>query len=303
MAETEIPVDLRNPGQVFACLGFLEAADILLGHAEGGFDWEDGSPQAIFHLRAAGEENPVSAVLAFLASANIRSTTSAGWQAVKPKAEHDNIAPLLLPTAPSDAPGDLELPIQVSGAGDKIINLTSWCDASSRGDFKLYSGNRSAVGIAQAMLHGVREKPRKGQNIGDVKFSGLEQLWREDPAKLTIDPLGTLTAMGGSFNFDPRGAWNALDTGYSLNDHKHPVSASPVVEILTALGLEHSRPRQDQNGRNVRYAAWRGMLPPLAARPALAGCNAFADLRLFRFTLTTSGKNKIVTFAEEEPAA
>ena len=33
MAEERIPVDLTNPGHVFACLGFLEAADVLLGDA------------------------------------------------------------------------------------------------------------------------------------------------------------------------------------------------------------------------------------------------------------------------------
>jgi CRISPR-associated protein Csb3 len=31
MSEAVIPVDLFNPGQVFASLGFLEAADVLLG--------------------------------------------------------------------------------------------------------------------------------------------------------------------------------------------------------------------------------------------------------------------------------
>lgn len=33
MGQAIIPVDLRNPGQVFACLGFLEAADVLCGPA------------------------------------------------------------------------------------------------------------------------------------------------------------------------------------------------------------------------------------------------------------------------------
>ena len=42
MAEASVPVDLTNPGQVFACLGFVEAADILLGEARGGFVWRDG---------------------------------------------------------------------------------------------------------------------------------------------------------------------------------------------------------------------------------------------------------------------
>lgn len=38
MTEASIPVDLLNPGQVFACIGFLEAADVLLGEAMGVFD-------------------------------------------------------------------------------------------------------------------------------------------------------------------------------------------------------------------------------------------------------------------------
>jgi CRISPR-associated protein Csx14 len=67
MAEASIPVDPANPGQVFACLGFLEAADVLLGDAEGGFDWS--APADVqFRLRAAGEDNPIAVVLEFLAS-------------------------------------------------------------------------------------------------------------------------------------------------------------------------------------------------------------------------------------------
>ena len=54
MANSQIPVDLTNPGQVFACLGFLEAADILLGDAEGGFNWSDEAAVK-FHLRARGK--------------------------------------------------------------------------------------------------------------------------------------------------------------------------------------------------------------------------------------------------------
>ena len=38
MGVSVVLADLTNPGQVFACLGFAEAADVLLGQAEGGFD-------------------------------------------------------------------------------------------------------------------------------------------------------------------------------------------------------------------------------------------------------------------------
>ena len=70
MAEARIPVDLFNPGQVFACLGLVEAADILLGDATGAFDWRDES-HPTFILRAAGEQNPMKAILDFLKEVKI----------------------------------------------------------------------------------------------------------------------------------------------------------------------------------------------------------------------------------------
>ena len=84
MAEHAIPVNLYNPGQVFACLGFLEAADVLLGDAEGGFDWSDAA-NVVFRLGAAGDENPVAAVLEFLAAATPRRWAPVGYADPPPK--------------------------------------------------------------------------------------------------------------------------------------------------------------------------------------------------------------------------
>lgn len=78
MAEHAIPIDLYNPGQVFACMGLLEAADILLGDAEGGFDWSDRA-KVIFGLRAKGTENPVAIVLEFLATTSPRRWAPRGF--------------------------------------------------------------------------------------------------------------------------------------------------------------------------------------------------------------------------------
>ena len=80
MTEASIPVDLFNPGQVFACLGFLEAAELLLGDAEGGFEWSDPANVRYF-LRAAGEENSFAAVLEFLATAEITDVEPNIWPA------------------------------------------------------------------------------------------------------------------------------------------------------------------------------------------------------------------------------
>ena len=65
MAESTIPVDLLNPGHVFACLGIMEAADLLLGGAAGAFDWHDGR-ETMFRVAAEGSDPPVERVMRFL---------------------------------------------------------------------------------------------------------------------------------------------------------------------------------------------------------------------------------------------
>ena len=76
MAEASIPVDLLNPGQVFACLGLLEAAEELLGDARAGFDWSDEA-DVRFRLSANGENNPFEQVLWFLSRSSVRSVAPA----------------------------------------------------------------------------------------------------------------------------------------------------------------------------------------------------------------------------------
>jgi CRISPR-associated protein Csx14 len=325
MAEASIPVDLLNPGQVFACLGFMEAAEILLRDAEGGFGWSGGS-KVRFVLRAGGERNPFEAVLEFLAEAEPRRWGPTGYSDPPPKkgeaggdedAEEEDdadeamtasAAPALdLSTAfPAKAGDRMALPIRLGGGNRPIVDLDHWADGSSRDSFKLYAGNRSADTIARAMLKGVRAKPGKKQKAsgqaGDLKTRGVRQLWEDNRPALVEAPFDVLTPMGGSFNFDPRGAWTAIDAGYSLNEHKHAIEASPVVEFLAAWGLENARPDEFEV-RQVRYAAWGAVLPLMLARAALAAGIPAIPSRQFRFELDLSGKNKVVTFAQEEPHA
>jgi CRISPR-associated protein Csb3 len=323
MAEATIPVDLLNPGQVFASLGFLEAADVLAGDAEGGFDWSNET-DVRFWLRAASEENPIATVLEFLATAQLLRCGPLGYVDPPPKRgkaaekaddgddaeDEDQTEPLGEPESKggalelSDAfpaaTGDrMSLPVRLGSGNRPIVELSHWADGSSRESFKLYAGNRSADRIARAMLLGVREKPKKTQSVGDVKAKGVAQLWKEQREALIEHPYHVLTPMGGSFNFDPRGAWTAIDAGYSPNEHKQQVEASPVVEFLAAWGLENARPDEFET-RKVRYAAWGIPLPPILARAALCAGISNLPLRRFRFELEMSGKNKVVTFAALE---
>ena len=321
MAEHAIPVDLYNPGQVLACLGFLEAADVLLSDAAGGFHWSNESA-VTFKLRASGEENPIAAVLEFLASVDLRRVAPEGYveppakraSGVRAKAVDDDddsedeaeatsgagSAGIEFTDAfPAREPDRMSLPIRLGCGNRPTAELGHWTDGSSRNSFKLYAGNRSAAGIARAMLLGVREKPRKKQAVGDLRTKGIRQLWEEQRDALIARPFDVLTPMGGSFNFDPRGAWTAIDAGYSPNDQGYRIEASPVVELLAAWGLENARPDEFET-RKVRYAAWGVLLPLILARAALSGQLGVVPLKHFLFELDLSGKNKVVTFADLE---
>lgn len=325
-----IPVDLKSPGQVLACMGFLEAAEVLLGGAEAHFDWSEA--QARFVLRADGDKNPFEVVLGFLSKAKISELMPIGYveggaadrdedgeEDATPSEPENGDEPddddqremqgrITTPAFPSGEGDRNALPIQLVADGRRL-SVSHWADGSSRDDFKLYSGNRSANRIATQMLQGLRAKSKKNQSVGELRNRGLQQLWQEQRELLLTAPFEVVTPMGGSFNFDPRGAWTAIDAGYSPNTQKDGIAASPVVEILAAIGLEHTRPmvvvttdpelRKTLYGK-ATYAVWGQPLPPMLARAALVDAALNVPKRRFNFDLRTSGKNKVTTFAQEE---
>ncbi len=300
MAKASIPVDLFNPGQVFACMGFLEAADVLLGNAVGGFEWPNGG-EPRFAIQTNGEDHPFGAVLEFLGNCRLIRLAPRGYDelsgsadakkakknAKKPSkveqvnGESTEGCALTIDTFPAREADRLALPLRLKQNG-RHIDLTHWCDGSSRNSFKLFAGQQRSNVIAEQMLNAIRT------------------LWSRHSDKLIADPFSPTVPLGGSsFKFDPRKSWTGIDAGYSPDEQSHDVQASPVVEVLAAVGLEHARPDEFET-RNVRYGVWRAALPLLLARPALAGVPIGVPMRVLRFTLDLAGKNKIVTFAQEE---
>ena len=241
-----------------------------------------------FCLRAGGDGNPFEVVLEFLANTELRRWGPIGYSEPPSKAhkrgkvkEESELELRVTFPAPKAEATKMALPICLSGEGRPAITLGHWADGSSRNEFKLYAGNRSALSIATVM----------SENIS--------RLWKEQQNDLIKSPFEVTTSMRGSFNFDPRGAWTTIDAGYSPNKQKHQVVASPVVEILAAWGLENARPDEFET-RKVRYAAWGVALPPVLARVALVDGISVLPVKRFRFELDMSGKNKVITFAEQE---
>lgn len=275
MAEHSIPVDLFNPGQVFACLGFLEAADILLGGAEGGFDWSDEADTR-FHLRAAGDRNPVEAVLHFLAQAEVKAVAPHGSENRTEKWKIETIErakgePFPFPDPPSPA----TLPALLKADG-KTIRLDYWGDATRRDNVKFWAGSAGYPGVALAR-------------------DALD-LMRDRSGEAMDDPFNLSALQSSSFRFDWRRDYIPLDAGFSPNDHGNVrMIGFPLVELLAAIGLAHARPAREVKLK-YRYGVIAGhdrdgdLVPPIFLRAALGCARLPFPQRFFRMDLGWPGQ-------------
>lgn len=291
MTETAIPVDLANPGQVFACLGFVEASDALLGGAAGGFDWRDSAAPR-FRLRAAGDENPVARVLRFLDEATVVSLAPAGsgnatgkWDVVTKTAGPEGF-PYPDPQTPAALPARLR-----DGAGN-AITIDHWADETRRDNVKFWAG--------------------AGGYPGAALTRDALALIRGRTADYADAPFALAAEQSSSFRFDWRRDYVPLDAGFSPNAHRNvTMRGYPVVELMAAIGLTHARPRRrDKLGYcyGVVGAADSELYDPIFLRAALGAPKPpFPGMpfRLFGMQLGWPGKEGqarcILNVVEETP--
>jgi len=273
MAEHTIPVDLFNPGQVFACLGFLEAADILLGDAEGGFDWRNEG-DVRFHLGANGDENPFEVILQFLKNADVKAMAPARSER---RAEKWKIPTLVLgegePFPFPNPPSPATLPALLVAPCGSIL-LDYWGDATERDNVKFWAGAAGYPGAALA--------------------ADALELSREGIDAAMDDPFQFSAPQSSSFRFDWRRDYIPIDTGFSPNVHAEVrMVGFPLVELLAAIGLSHSRP-QRLNKLDYRYgvggADGDDLLDPILLRAVLGCAPLPIPQRRFRMQLGWPGQ-------------
>ena len=257
MAESSIPVDVLNPGQVFACIGLLEAADILMGGAHAAFDWSDGR-ETTFRLATHDAHAPVERVVRFLDEARVVARVSAGspnLERWKPSwGETPEVGrpgdPFLFPDPDSPA----TLPVVLRDDEGNEVALDYWGDATRRDNVKFWAGAAGYPGAAilRDALKIVRGKTR--QHAGD--------------------PFALSDPQSSSFRFDWRRDYIPVQDGFSPNKHDKSVQmvGFPLVEILAAIGVTNARP-QRADKLEYRYGvlgAGEGpLLSPMFHRAAL----------------------------------
>ena len=274
MADSAIPVDLLNPGQVFACLGILEMADVLLGDAMAAFDW-NGTPGSTFRVSAADAEPPVERVVRFLEEARIvarapaGSTNPKGWKASWGDAPEvdDPGEPFPFPDPSSPA----TLPVLLRDNAGNEVALDYWGDATRRDNVKFWAGAAGYPGaaIARDAVELVRGQMRQHAN----------------------DPFAFSGAQTSSFRFDWRRDYIPVQDGFSPNKHRKSIQmvGFPLVEVLAAVGMSHARPRR-KTKLEYRYGVLGyddgSLLEPIFHRAALGAEAAPVPGRSFRrFTM------------------
>ena len=297
MAEATVPVDLRNPGQVFACLGLMEAAHALYPEPErlrrepvtGRYAWDDGAAQARFTLSAPGDEDPVRTVVGFLARAQAvalnlppadgrREQSALKWEVETERFDaHD---PRLFPYDAPDSPATLPVLLRDARQKDRGLLISHWGDepgAVGRDNVKFWAGSGGYPGAALA-------------RDALALVAGLNG---DDLTEAAADPFGLAAPQSSSFSFDWRRSYTPLDAGFSPNAHGAMTMVGfPLVELLAAVGLQNARPdRPDRRNKLAyRYSVSNARLPLVLARPVLGGADLGFPMRTFRMQLGWPGQ-------------
>jgi CRISPR-associated protein Csb3 len=165
-------------------------------------------------------------------------------------------------------------------AGGRSLAVTHWADGTRAETCKTFAGQQVGAVVFAEILGGIGAAAKPGT---------LRGLLRSGPG-FAADPLSPSLPVPAAFGFDARGAWEAVQSGISLNELGLPVAVSPAVEALAPLGLEHARPATVPP-RTLRYAIWPGLLPPALARLAVGAADVPDGLVLRRFR-THTGADK-----------
>jgi CRISPR-associated protein Csx14 len=264
-ASITVAVDPTNPGQFFACCGLLELADRLWPGAEGWFT-ADGREFKIAFTDEKGTLRELLATLIMDPPTSIQQLDN-GLE----------VAPIIAPLAFSfDGGSTTGL---VLDAWTRIAALRGTAQVISNPPWNFWAGNQTSTKIWSSL-----------------RAELVAQLRRWIPSEFNC-LFSQRLLQGGRFGFDPGPAWNALDVGFSLNEHGVEVESSPATELLAAVGLQRFRPLMNDDRDGFDYFTWhKAYSPPIAAAAMAGGVRDRHTVR-YRATVTSRGQYAALGFA------
>jgi CRISPR-associated protein Csx14 len=257
-----VNVDVTNPGQFFACCGLLELADRLWPGAEGWFKQDDRQ----YYLACGGS-------LRQLLDELVQTSPIAIDRVCNGLA----VAPIIAPL--SFRFGSDSSPPFILDAWTRIAVIKGTTQVVSNPPWNFWSGQQTSMRI----------------------WSGLQREFTAQLKDLSSDQLGDVFAQRllqkGRFGFDPGPAWNALDVGFSPNEHGLEVESSPATELLAAIGLQRFRPTMNEGRDGIDYFTWHTPYSPPVAAAAMVGVIQEHHTMHYRASVTTRGQYAALDFA------
>lgn len=246
-----IDVNLRNPGQFFACCGLLELAGRSWPGSEGWFEGDERS--ATFRIATgSGHDDPLSAIIGILIEDAPLAALAAGQELY----------------AADRQPVVLRDPFK--------LRLDWWLDSYRGGDkseLKVWAGQQTPM-----------------RNFQNLQKAWREMASANGSNRFARDVLSKKWPMTGRFGFDPAAAPTAGDVGFSTDEQGIPVLTSPATEMLAAIGLQRCRPVRDERnrGRWFVYEAWSDPVEIGVAPAMIAGIGRTMDARAFPVVMRNS---------------
>lgn len=270
MPDVQIKLDPCNPGQFYACCGLIELFELKGAYTLSRFELDPLLPHKARLTVATEVKMDAAQVVAALADAKCEAIN----RTVQRSGKRDTTG------ASTSAAKDSTAPLEVLLERHRII-LDWWLDKfwDENSNLKLWAGNQNSSQIFAKFCR--------------LLSRGL------DPEEL----LDSSAMAQGQFGVDPRSAWNALDLGYSPNEHKNKaVRTYPVVEILAAIGLQGFRPKGNRS-TGLGYCLWLSALPMAVARTASVQPWSALPQASYAFSLEQRGSYKNFSFAERITSA
>ena len=151
------------------------------------------------------------------------------------------------------------------------VTLDWWQAWGTNPGMKLWTGRKGPKATAS--------------NLGEEAPRGTNERWLE-----------FAVPMVGRLDVDPLGTWNALDLGWSINQHKKAqMLCRPFVELLAMVGLQEFHVRGNTTD-GFEYCLWRAA-PYLVARTAFRG-HGHHVLAECRVSTAKNGNNWTLKYAD-----
>lgn len=256
-ANINVPVDVTNPGQFFACCGLLELADRLWPGAEGWFEavdrfalWTGGRATSTEPLCKHVIEGTLTPLLSEEESKLLNELNNRKSNLKKRKKS--------LPKTDEKERKQLNSKRIASGfhLGSPFnLRVDWWLVENCDGDhLKTWAGQQAITEIADAI------KAALTVVTGDAIFETEKVVRRQSDGK-AVAPL----------SFDAGRVGTAQDIGYSPDKIGQAITCCVWTEFLTLIALQRFALKPDSNNF-FNYHVWRKPLPVCVAVIAAQGC-------------------------------